>query len=378
MCMHITDMETPAFLVELDTLEANIADMAAQCRCNGIELWPMVKTHKSSEIANMQAALGAQGFLTGTLDEAECLIERGFTRIMLAYPAASRENIQRVVAMSRRVRVLIGLDGVEAARLLDQELGQQGRQMEYLIIIDCGLRRFGVLPGEAAGLAQKLSGLQNLVLAGIATHPGHVYGVTTAPEVALVASEEITALQQAKAELTAGGFHTAITATGSTPTAAFAAESGAITALRPGNYVFYDAIQAALGVVPLSRCALTVLATVLSQPRPDTFIIDAGSKCLGLDKGAHGNTLVNGHGIVIGHPEALIAGLSEEVGKITVSAASSLKVGDKIQIIPNHACSAVNMTSQLIGHRAGLIDRVIAVDMRNGTRPARIDRKTES
>jgi D-serine deaminase-like pyridoxal phosphate-dependent protein len=152
-------------------------------------------------------------------------------------------------------------------------------------------------------------GHTRLKLRGIATHPGHVY------------------------------------ATGSTPTAAHAAASGVVTVLRPGNYVFHDNTQIALGVVPEERCALTVLATVLSRPRPGTLLIEAGSKCLGLDKGAHGTALMSGFGLVKGHPELTVAGLSEEVGKLAVSGDTAVAVGDKLAVIPNHACSAANLTT---------------------------------
>jgi D-serine deaminase-like pyridoxal phosphate-dependent protein len=163
------------------------------------------------------------------------------------------------------------------------------------------------------------------------------------------------------------GFRINIVATGSTPTAIYAAKDENITALRPGNYVFYDNIQMALGVVPESRCALTVLGTIVSHPREDTFIMDVGSKCLGLDKGAHGISLVKGYGLIKDHPELLITDLSEEVGKIKIIGNTKVKVGDKLQVIPNHACSTANMTDYLIGHRKGEIERAIYIDIRGGS-----------
>jgi len=179
--------------------------------------------------------------------------------------------------------------------------------------------------------------------------------------------EEIKALETAKGLLQKKGYRVDIVATGSTPTAKFAAKSNAITVLRPGNYVFYDNIQLAMGVTSEEHCALTVLATVISHPAPDKLIVDAGSKCLGLDKGAHGISIIKGFGIVKDHPELVIIDLSEEVGKIKIEGKTNLKVGDKIQIIPNHACSSANMTNYLIGHRKNVIEDTIYIDVRGGS-----------
>lgn len=287
---------------------------------------------------------------------------------MLAYPAAARENVARVVALARRARVTIGLDGVAAAGQLDGQLADAGLMLDYLLIIDCGLHRFGVQPDQAAELAISLASFSRLRFKGIATHAGQVYGATSEAEVEKVASQEVACLAQAKTVLNRQGFEVATVATGSTPTARQVSAAGVATVLRPGNYVFYDNIQVALGVVQPARCSLTVLATVLSRPRPDLFIIDAGSKCLGLDKGAHGNALLPGFGMVKGHPELLVAALSEEVGKVEILAETTLQVGDKIQIIPNHACSAANLTNYLIGHRDGVVVSTIPIDMRGGSR----------
>lgn len=364
---NVKSLLTPSFLVDLDQLETNIADMQKLCTAQGVELWPMVKTHKSTAIARLQQQAGARGFLTGTLDEAEALIANGFTDIMLAYPVAAPENIARILALAPKAAITLSFDGPEAAQPFAEALDRAGLAMDYLLIIDSGLHRFGVPPEQAAELAVKLAVFSPLVFRGISTHPGHVYGAAAA-EVSGVAGQEIQALQKAKALLAAAGFTAATVATGSTPTAALAAKSGAVSVLRPGNYVFYDALQVALGVVPEEACALTVLATVIAHPRPDLWLMDAGSKCFGLDKGAHGINLASGYGIIKGHPELVIEGLSEEVGKIRAQGSTALKVGDKIAIIPNHACSCANMTDYLIGHRHGQPEKIIAIDIRSGTR----------
>lgn len=365
--MKIVELTTPSFLVEMDILEQNIKDVAALCKANGKNICPMVKTHKSSEVAALQKTYGAASFLVGTLDEAEKLAENGFTELVLAYPVAGPENLARVIELAKKAHVVLSFDGIDAATQLQSLLRQEDGVLEYLVIIDCGLHRFGVKPEEALDLVRELSRFSSLRFKGIATHPGHVYAKSTQAGVEAVAEEEVGALETARYLLSQAGFTSEIVASGSTPTLPYAVRSKTLTTLRPGNYIFNDAIQVALGVVPQESCSLTVLATIIANPRENHFIMDAGSKCLGLDKGAHGVALVNGYGSVKNHPELIVEGLSEEVGKIRATQETCLKVGDKIEIIPNHACAAVNMSSYLIGHRKGIVERIIGVDARGGS-----------
>ena len=364
----VSDLGTPCCLLDLDILERNLADMAALCQGNGKKLYPMVKTHKSAYIAARQAAHGADGFLAGTLDEAEMLAANGHREIMLAYPVVGAMNMDRVVELTRLAHITLSFDGVEAAALWEDRLEAADLTLDYLLIIDCGLHRFGVPPTMVTGLARDMERFRRLNFRGIATHPGQVYGCQTPDEVAAVAAEEAAALKLAYDLLTAAGMAMEHVATGSTPTAQWAARQPYITTLRPGNYVFNDAIQTALDVAPAEMCALTVLASVVAHPAGDRYIMDAGSKSLGLDKGAHGAALLRGYGVIQGHPEVWIEGLSEEVGKLRATAPTSLQVGERVRIIPNHACAAANMTGFYVGHRQGVVDRLITVDARGGNR----------
>jgi D-serine deaminase-like pyridoxal phosphate-dependent protein len=120
---------------------------------------------------------------------------------------------------------------------------------------------------------------------------------------------------------------------------------GGITEMRPGNYVFYDAMQVSLGVVDAERCALSVLATVVSHAAGDRAIIDAGAKALTLDRGVHGLELLSGYGHTKGRADITIAGLSEEHGWLRLDGSGAgldIAVGDRLEITPNHACAVVN------------------------------------
>ncbi|MEM0015108.1 MAG: alanine racemase [Zestosphaera sp.] len=367
--MRLFELATPNVLVNLDALEANIREMADLCRSHGKSLWPMVKTHKSSTIARMQYEAGAEGFLVGTVDEAEVLVSKGFANIMMAYPIANPENLKRVIALAGRARVMLTIDNVDVAHLTSKLLRESGVSLEYLIKIDSGGHRLGVEPEGVVDLAERLQGLPNLRLRGVCTHSGHAYASRNAEEVRRSAEDEVRALRTAATLLRERGHDVDIVATGCTPTSRHVVKSDVVNVMRPGNYVFYDATQVALGTVTEDRCALTVLATVISRPAPDRLIIDAGSKTLSSDRGAHSTTILKGYGIVKGHPELTIVSLSEEVSKALVDGATDLRVGDKVEIIPSHSCVVANNTSYLIGYRKDEVEALIPVDARERVKP---------
>ena len=363
--MKLRELETPAILVDRPTLMHNLKRYQEACDGHGKALWPMVKTHKSVELARLQKELGAAGFLCGTLDECETLCDAGLTPLMYAYPVADEVSCRRVAALAKRCEFYARLDDVDAAAALNEAAKAADVTVSYTLIVDCGFHRFGKQPKDVAALAKKLKHFSNLALAGISTHPGHVYGEADPANMPRYGADELRELGAAAMALHSAGFPVGMISTGSTPTFWDAVGSEVVAVFHPGNYVFQDCIQMANGTAQESDCSLTVYATVISHPSPDLWICDAGAKCLGLDKGAHGNASVQGHGCIVGHPELSLDGLSEEVGKIHAHGETDLKVGDRIRIIPNHACSAANLTDWLILVEGGDVVGRMAVDARS-------------
>ena len=363
--MKLRELETPAILVDRPTLMHNLKRYQEACDANDKALWPMVKTHKSVELARLQKELGAGGFLCGTLDECEILCDAGLTPLMYAYPVADEVSCRRVAALAKRCKFYARLDDPDAAAALNEAAKAADVTVNYTLIVDCGFHRFGKKPEDAVELAERLKGFENLRFAGISTHPGHVYGEADPANMSRYGADEVKALKAAASALREAGFRVHMITSGSTPTFWDAVGTDVVDVFHPGNYVFQDCIQMANGTARESDCALTVYATVISHPSPDLWICDAGAKCLGLDKGAHGNASVQGHGCIVGHPELSLDGLSEEVGKIHAHGGTDLKVGDRIRIIPNHACSAANLTDWLILVEGEDVVGSMAVDARS-------------
>jgi len=371
--MKIEDLDTPALVVDLDKLELNISDMARFAAEQGIKLRPHIKTHKIPEIALMQLQAGAAGITVAKLGEAEVMARAGITDILIANQITSRPKIQRLLDLARQIRVSVAVDSMEGARLLSQAAVGANLCLDVVLEIDSGLKRCGLVPGrEAVDLVKGILELPGLEFKGMMTHAGHVYGKGSREEAEEVGRREGELMVEMAALLQQEGISIQEISVGSTPTAKISGRIKGVTEIRPGNYVFYDAIQVALGVVGVERCALSVLSTVISTPAPDRLVLDAGSKTLALDKGAHGASLVKGFGLILGGdglPEKglTIERLSEEHGVVTMEPGYTVKrpeLNDRIRIIPNHACTVVNLFDQVYGVRGDKAEKVWKVAAR--------------
>jgi len=365
--MKLNEIYTPAIVVDLDAMEGNLRKYCDAAKKYGKQVWPMAKTHKSLEFAKAQIDAGCTGFLCGTLDEAEAFSAAGIDNLMYAYPVATEVSIKRVIELSRKCNFVTRIDGFDAAKALNDAAEKAGAKINYTIIIDAGLHRFGIKPEDAGKFAKQLSELKALVFKGISTHPGHVYAANSAADVPAYVEDECNTAKVAVEALAKEGFKCELVTSGSTPTFFGAISDENLNVYHPGNYIFNDAIQLSTDTATEEECSLYIYASVISHPAEDLFICDAGAKCLGLDQGAHGNTSIKGYGHVVGHPELIVAGLSEEVGKLHVEGKTDLKVGDKIKIIPNHSCSSANLTGYYVGVRGEEVDHLVKVDVRSNS-----------
>ena len=362
--MDKTLLETPCVVVDLDKMEKNIKEMADLAKKHKVELWPMIKTHKSEYIVKEQLKNGARGILVAKLSEAEVLINSGVQRVILAYPLIGDSKIERLIELSKSVEVICSIDSVESAKLLNTAAILNNTIFNYVIIIDSGLKRLGVLPENTESLYKNIKNFKGIKLIGVATHGGHVYGALNEQDVITASEQEKLAILSAS-KLLRERTDLSIVALGSTPTVETLPDFDGVKQIRPGNYVFYDAIQVALGIVPKERCALTVLATIISIPQKGRAIIDAGSKILCLDAGAHGNTSIKGYGIVQNYSGVLVESLSEELGKLKYDSDKySFEIGKNVEIIPNHACTVTNMVDKIYGFREEEVEVIIDVTAR--------------
>jgi D-serine deaminase-like pyridoxal phosphate-dependent protein len=358
----IDALATPAVLIDLGILEANIARQAVRAREASVALRPHAKTHKSPQIARMQIAAGARGISLAKTSEAEVFAGEGFDDIFLAYPIVGHGKPERLLALSEKIRLAVGVDSVEGAVALSQVFAAARRRLDIRLKIDCGYHRVGVQPEAALEVARRVASLPGVSLTGVFTHAGQVYVADTPGQIAEASQDEGETVVHVAEELARAGLPVEHISVGSTPSARLAMKVPGVTECRPGNYVFHDGSQVALGTCEASDCAMTVLATVVSVPANDRAVLDAGSKTLSTDPLRPRG---EGHGLVLG-TDSRIAKLSEEHGVVHIGEADRghFTVGQRVRILPNHACVISNLHDRLHGVRAGRVETEFAVAAR--------------
>ncbi|ANE04801.1 alanine racemase [Corynebacterium crudilactis] len=320
-------IDTPAVLIDRERLATNIVQMAAHAAAHGIALRPHVKTHKIPEIAQIQVDAGARGITCATIGESEVFSEAGFQDIFIAYPLyLSERAVERLNALPGKVS--IGVDSLEMARAVVN----LREDVKALIEVDSGHHRSGISPDDEV-LAEIRDVLGERYV-GVFTFPGHSYG----PGNGEAAAEDELHTLTSSVERLGGG----LTSGGSSPSAQF---TDALDEIRPGVYVFNDAQQVASGACGEEQVSMMVLSTVISRNVADRrIILDAGSKILSTDKPAW----IEGHGFVLGQPNARISALSEHHATIFWPADIELpQVGEQIKVVPNHACNVINLVDEV-------------------------------
>lgn len=365
--MQLADLDTPAVLIDLDKLEQNIQRMAAFAKAQRLHLRPHIKTHKIPQIAFLQLRAGAVGITCQKLGEAEIMAAAGIDDIFITYMIIGAPKLERLVQLKRRATICTAADSEEAIAPLAARMQREGLQHEIMIEVNTGLNRCGVLPGEPVlALVQRLQQYPSLKLRGIFTHEGQAYHFPNPDErerVALQAAEE---MRRTAELLRAHGHPCEVVSVGSTPSALLIDKAEGVTELRPGNYVFYDRTQLKLGACTEDQIAASVLATVVSRPAPDRAIVDAGNKTMCTDNAADFNNTI---GSVVGYPDLTFHYSSEEHGRMTSkTGVMNLKVGDRLRLLPNHACGMMNMHDEVYGVRSDHVEAVWKVAARGKVR----------
>jgi D-serine deaminase-like pyridoxal phosphate-dependent protein len=327
------DIDTPALVLDLETLSANIDSMASRILAKGVTLRPHAKTHKSPQIARLQIEHGARGLTVATLGEAEVFAANGFDDVFIAYPLyASGSKARRLRELAETIRLSVGVDSIDAARVLAEVAGAGG--LTVLIEVDSGQHRSGVVPEAVADLAVRCGEL-GLDVGGVFTHGGHSYRPSAA---AGAAADETRALGLAVEHLAERGITARAVSAGSTPTAV-ASAIGPVTEERPGTYVFNDRQQLALGTAGREEVAVAVAATVVSTAVQGQAVVDAGSKALASDR----PDWLNGHGMIPELGDAPVVSLSECHGLVQLGEQPAPRIGSVVRVVPNHVCTAVNL-----------------------------------
>jgi D-serine deaminase-like pyridoxal phosphate-dependent protein len=328
----VETLSTPALLLDLPAARRNIARMATGLAAISptVSVRPHVKTHKSPDLARLQAEAGAAGFSTATVWEAVVLAEAGLDDLFVVNTVEGASKIARLAALARERRVLVAVDNLENAQRLSRAAVAAGATLHVLVEIDTGMRRCGLAdPEPAAHLAERVGALSGLAFAGLTGYEGHCSLEDDVTRRGLKQREAMQVLLAAVSAIEAEGIPCPIVSAGGTRTWWLTAATPSITEIQAGTYLLMDQFHS--GIVGDFEPALRILATVISRG-PDRLILDAGSKAMAdADQAAMaGLALPN-------------LGCDEEHARFGLLPDVRLGPGDTVQLLPGYAPSTINL-----------------------------------
>jgi D-serine deaminase-like pyridoxal phosphate-dependent protein len=352
--ISVSDLDTPAVTILLDRLEANIARVQAMIAGHGLGNRPHIKTHKIPAIGRMQIEAGAIGLTCQKLGEVEVFVDAGVADdILLTFNILGEAKTDRLMELIGRVkRLAVVADNEVVVRGLSEAGVRHGRDVRLLLECDTGFGRNGVQsPDAALELARYAMNMRRIQFEGLMTFPNK------APNTGAFMTR---ALELFRRE----GIPVPVVSGGGTPALNSLGDFPMMTEHRAGTYVYNDVMMVHSGAARWDDCAMHVRATVVSRPTEDRAIIDAGSKLLTREQ-----YYVKNFGRIVEYPQAAVVNLSEEHGMIDLSgSAEKPKIGEVVNVIPNHCCVVSNMVDEVYGIRGDRVEVVWPVAARGAVR----------
>jgi D-serine deaminase-like pyridoxal phosphate-dependent protein len=356
-----TDLDTPAVLINLDTVEANLARMQTFADDEGFALRPHVKSHKSLVIAARQLTAGASGLCVANGSEAAVMAASDAEDILVAYPLIGPRKLGRLDSLAGDRRLTLVTDSLEVTEGYRRYAKSLGVNIRVLVEVDTGMHRVGADPNEVLTLALDLVRGNGLEFLGIMTHAGHAHDVPTRDDIVQVARSEAAVMGAVRAELEGAGLDVPVVSAGSTITSPHLRRADGITEIRPGTYVYNDLRTLGRHACTIDMIAATMLTTAVSI-NGSRVTLDAGSKSLTASRDSR-----YGHGYPIEYPQAGFARLSEEHGVLELpGAAGNVSVGDRLRVMPIHVCVWMDLQPEIYGVRGGqVVERITLEGMRH-------------
>ncbi|TMH52873.1 MAG: DSD1 family PLP-dependent enzyme [Betaproteobacteria bacterium] len=308
---HKSALDTPALLVDLDVMEANIARIVATCRAHGVAWRPHSKAHKTPEIAHMQIAAGATGVTCAKLGEAEVMAAAGIRDILIANQIVGPIKIGRLVDLADRADPIVCADSIENLTELDAAFTRANKRLRVAIEVDIGMNRAGVEPGApVVAFAREIANRPGLRFAGVVGWEAHATTIGDAAKKEQTVRAAVSLLTASARACREAGYRVEVVSCGGTGTFPYCAH------------------------VDFSP-ALTVLTTVTSRPTPTRIVVDAGKKTMSGDAAMPAPS---------GLPPIAALKLSAEHAKIELEQPSDVpKIGDKIEFIVGYSDTTVHL-----------------------------------
>jgi D-serine deaminase-like pyridoxal phosphate-dependent protein len=348
-------VDTPALLVDLDVMEANIHRVAETCRANGVGWRPHTKGQKTLEIIRRELAAGAFGVTCAKLGEAEVLAASGIRDILIANQIVGSVKVQRLVELTAIADPIVAVDSTAHVTELGTAMQDSGRTLRVVIEVDTGMHRAGVLPGApVVALARAVADQAGLRFVGVMGWEAHTVGIADPAEKARAVADAIALLSASADACRAGGMPVEIVSCGGTGSFPYCTQQPGITEIQAGGAIFSDMLYRTKYHLDFPA-ALTVLATVTSRPTAQRVIIDAGKKTMSSDGAVP---------LPLGVTAQRVA-LSAEHGTIDLAEPSDLpRIGEKLELIVGYSDTTVHLHEEIVAVRNGRIEAIWRVAAR--------------
>lgn len=354
----VSEIPTPALVLDEDAFQDNLRRLAEHCRQRGIAFRPHAKSHKCPEIARRQVASGAIGISVATVPEAEAMAQAGLPGILLTSPVMEPVKIARLVRLLKNgADLTLAVGHLRQAELVAEEARRLGVEVPILLDLDVGDRRTGSLPGRPAlELAQQMAKLGPLQLRGLQAYAGHASHVGGFEARKAASRKALTQALETRDLLARAGFNVTILSGGSTGTYNIDSDIPGVTELQCGSYLFMDLDYRRIGGKDAERftdfrSSLTVLTTVVSAEHPDRVTVDAGIKAFSSDTPWKPEA--------VHRPSLVLTWVGDEFGIVTASDGGPLpRLGDRLAFLIPHCDPTVNLYDRLYVTRG---EEVVAI-----------------
>jgi len=345
--LAVSELDTPALLVDLELLQHNIDRMAGHLRDRGVAWRPHAKAFKCPAIAHLLRRAGAIGVTVAKVSEAEVMADGGIDDILIAHLVVGSSKVARLAALQRRADVKVTVDHPDHVGPLGRAASAAGVTIGVLVDVDIGMKRTGVAtPQGAVELARQVSATSGLRLDGLMGYEGHTLMIADPAEKRAAVAAALAKLLHARELAHADGLECRIVSAGGSGSYQYTADTPGITEIQAGGGIFACQYYTKICKVTGHRPALTVLATVVSRPSPDRAILDIGQKSISQHKTPP---------ILRDYPDCHVAGLSAEHATIAVDPQNSLRIGEKVHVIPGYSDFTFVLHDRVLGFHQGRV-----------------------
>jgi len=350
--MKKNQLETPALLVDLPSMERNLLRMAGFFSRVPAKLRPHFKNHKCLALATKQLEAGAIGMACATVDEAESLVHHGVRSVLVANEIASRAKIGRLAELRRRADVIVCVDSEETVDTMVSVARNLATEVHVLVDVDVGLHRCGVQPGERTVRLAKIAVEKGLQFRGLMGYQGHGPRKPPCPETEKACLAATRLLIECRDCIEREGIPVGIVSGGGTGNYSIVGRYPGVTEIQAGSYLLMDTdYRKSCTDFDLT---LSVLTTVISKTSGQHIVVDAGLKALSSERGLPSVKGIEGVSLrKLNAEHAVIELQNPSVG---------LELGDKIELWVHYSDATINLHDRMYGIRDGEVEEVLRIE----------------